>query len=211
VNEYEAFIQNRRLNPPNTKEYLEIHHIIPKFAGGSDDPENLIPLSYPDHVEAHKLYSLCYPSVKANFCFLMMSSQTREARRSFRVAGAYATHIIAKSKKVGFFNSEQQKKNAATSLASSDAREIRRKAGQIGGVIVKQNIAIKPIDKFIFSYQNQEVLCFFNCSIGTEVLNDLKKYQLQTFGEELNMIRVSPLLTGKRSSAYGWTCKKIIE
>jgi len=78
-------------------------------------------------------------------------------------------------------------------------------------VIVKQNIAIKPIDKFIFSYQNQEVLCFFNCSIGTEVLNDLKKYQLQTFGEELNMIRVSPLLTGKRSSAYGWTCKKIIE
>jgi len=133
VNEYEAFIQNRRLNPPNTKEYLEIHHIIPKFAGGSDDPENLIPLSYPDHVEAHKLYSLCYPSVKANFCFLMMSSQTREARRSFRVAGAYATHIIAKSKKVGFFNSEQQKKMPRLHLLAQMLGKLEEKPGKLGG------------------------------------------------------------------------------
>jgi len=32
-----------------------IHHIIPKYMGGSDDPSNLIELSVKDHAEAHKV------------------------------------------------------------------------------------------------------------------------------------------------------------
>jgi hypothetical protein len=33
------------------------HHIIPKHAGGTDDPSNLVELSVDDHAEAHrKLY-----------------------------------------------------------------------------------------------------------------------------------------------------------
>ena len=30
------------------------HHIIPIHAGGTDDPENLIDLSIPGHIKAHK-------------------------------------------------------------------------------------------------------------------------------------------------------------
>ena len=37
--------------------YSEKHHIIPKHAGGTDDPSNLVELSVDDHAEAHrKLY-----------------------------------------------------------------------------------------------------------------------------------------------------------
>ena len=32
-----------------------IHHIIPKHAGGSNDPSNLIELSIKDHSDAHRL------------------------------------------------------------------------------------------------------------------------------------------------------------
>jgi hypothetical protein len=32
-----------------------IHHIVPKHAGGTDDPSNLIELSVEDHAEAHRL------------------------------------------------------------------------------------------------------------------------------------------------------------
>ena len=36
------------------------HHIIPKHAGGTDDPSNLVELSVDDHAEAHKvLYEQC--------------------------------------------------------------------------------------------------------------------------------------------------------
>lgn len=31
-----------------------IHHIVPKHAGGTDDPKNLIKLSIEEHAEAHK-------------------------------------------------------------------------------------------------------------------------------------------------------------
>lgn len=39
--------------------YYHIHHIVPRYMGGTDDPENLIKLSVKDHAEAHKdLYEL---------------------------------------------------------------------------------------------------------------------------------------------------------
>jgi len=33
---------------------LEVHHIIPKAKGGSDDPDNLITLCWPCHMRAHR-------------------------------------------------------------------------------------------------------------------------------------------------------------
>jgi hypothetical protein len=32
-----------------------IHHIVPKYAGGTDEPSNLIELSVEEHAEAHRL------------------------------------------------------------------------------------------------------------------------------------------------------------
>ena len=32
-----------------------LHHILPKYLGGTDDPENLIELTVEEHAEAHRL------------------------------------------------------------------------------------------------------------------------------------------------------------
>jgi hypothetical protein len=34
--------------------YTHKHHIIPRHAGGSDDPSNIVELSIPEHAEAHR-------------------------------------------------------------------------------------------------------------------------------------------------------------
>ena len=35
--------------------YLHKHHIIPRHAGGTDDPANIVELSVEDHAEAHRI------------------------------------------------------------------------------------------------------------------------------------------------------------
>lgn len=55
---YNNLVKNARDNRSfrdNTNEYLELHHIVPKCMGGTDEDDNLIPLSYREHVIAHCL------------------------------------------------------------------------------------------------------------------------------------------------------------
>lgn len=42
--------------------YKEVHHIIPKSFGGSDDPENLVALTAREHFVAHRLLAKMYPN-----------------------------------------------------------------------------------------------------------------------------------------------------
>ena len=37
------------------KQVYHVHHIIPKHAGGTDDPRNLVKLTVEEHAEAHRL------------------------------------------------------------------------------------------------------------------------------------------------------------
>lgn len=52
---YDQFIADRRINQPSETEYVEVHHILPRHVGGSDEPENLIRLRPEDHFFAHLL------------------------------------------------------------------------------------------------------------------------------------------------------------
>jgi len=49
------------------------HHIVPKHAGGTDDPENLIDLSIPGHAEAHRLLFDEYGRWQDDLAWLMLS------------------------------------------------------------------------------------------------------------------------------------------
>jgi hypothetical protein len=59
---------------------MPIHHIIPRCLGGTDDPSNLIELTYDEHVEAHRLLALQYPTHSGiQYAYRMMINQTAEA------------------------------------------------------------------------------------------------------------------------------------
>jgi hypothetical protein len=55
-----------------------IHHIIPKHAGGSNDPSNLIELSIKDHSDAHRLLYEKYGKKEDYIAWKMLSGKSEE-------------------------------------------------------------------------------------------------------------------------------------
>lgn len=51
----------RGLDKKSLNYYVEIHHIIPKCLGGTDDKDNLVALTYREHIICHKILCRLYP------------------------------------------------------------------------------------------------------------------------------------------------------
>lgn len=76
-------------------EYGEVHHIVPKSEGGSDEPDNLVKLTAREHYVAHLLLARIYNDEKMWLAVLLMSS----ARKNYRVnSRMYAKSKIEASK-----------------------------------------------------------------------------------------------------------------
>jgi hypothetical protein len=68
---YNNLIETRKIQ--ESKEYCEIHHIVPRCLGGTDDEDNLIKLTYREHYIAHWLLTKIYPKEpKIYYAFLCM-------------------------------------------------------------------------------------------------------------------------------------------
>lgn len=71
---YYAIIEKRRVI--NTEENSEVHHIIPRSLGGTDDPSNLVRLTYHDHAWCHWLLTKMTSGsdlAKMRYAFNMMN------------------------------------------------------------------------------------------------------------------------------------------
>jgi hypothetical protein len=74
---YLEFIEQHGFKIKPKEGYYEKHHIIPKCMGGSDNPENLIWLSFKDHIRAHIILSESYPD-NYKLAFAVNSFRNRE-------------------------------------------------------------------------------------------------------------------------------------
>lgn len=77
---YEKLIEKRKLNPA-TEGFINKHHIKPRHAGGTDDEDNLVVLTYKEHIFAHKLLYRIYGNYLDMYAYLLMSSKDEEAMR----------------------------------------------------------------------------------------------------------------------------------
>lgn len=83
---YNRIIENRKKHP--AKGYTEIHHIVPRSLGGSDDINNTVALTAREHFVCHyllaKIYEIETPEwYKMNHAFLMMKAASYVQDRYF--------------------------------------------------------------------------------------------------------------------------------
>jgi hypothetical protein len=85
---YNQIIENRKQNPLPKDEYGEVHHVIPKSLGGTDEKENLVRLSAREHFICHYLLTRMFEKNtngwhKMTYAFLMMKCENRYQKRYF--------------------------------------------------------------------------------------------------------------------------------
>jgi hypothetical protein len=79
------------------------HHIIPRHAGGTDDPENLVELTIPDHAEAHRILYEKYNRWQDRVAWLSLSGIMKDQERIYEILknsnpGGYKHTKAAKEK-----------------------------------------------------------------------------------------------------------------
>ena len=201
------------------KEEKQMHHIIPQYVFNKssatdedlafrDSTDNLIELSTEDHILAHELLYEVYGNIQDKGATKLLQGLKNESRHIWKILGAEASHLVQKEKGKNFWDKGFQKEMAKRSMEKPDALETRRAGGKKGGRNKSIDVTIKAHERFVFSFKEKEVLCIQNCQTGGDVLKELKKYEKIT-NQETSIDRATPLLTGDRKLAYGWSCQKI--
>lgn len=72
---YFAFMEKYKNQVIDKDVYTEKHHIIPRHAGGDDSKENIIVLTYRQHVFAHRLLWKAYIKSSDLMAWMLMSKQ----------------------------------------------------------------------------------------------------------------------------------------
>ena len=88
---YFAFVESFKSQEIEDGVYTEVHHILPRYAGGDDSEENLVKVTYPQHVFLHKLWAKLTGDPQAILAYKLMSSLDVERKIEIcRMAGTIA-------------------------------------------------------------------------------------------------------------------------
>lgn len=117
---YTALIEDRKANPPPPGMYTERHHIVPRFEGGSNDPENLIRLTARDHIFAH----LILAKWKGGKHWLAVSYVSANSqRRTIPTAQEIRIAALGREKALKGNNLGSGKRSTETRMRISKARQ----------------------------------------------------------------------------------------
>lgn len=87
---YSAFVEKYKNQEFEKGQYTELHHILPRHAGGDDSKENLIRLTYRQHTFAHRLLWKAFGKSSDLHAWLMMSGQEEDRVVAQRKANGLA-------------------------------------------------------------------------------------------------------------------------
>ena len=107
----------------------QVHRIIPGHAKGKYTPENSVRCTLKDHIRAHQVRWEVFGETGDLSSVNMMTGRVKAGGDTVvPTLGAYATHEICKRNKRGFWDPEQQSKNAL----KGNTPEVRKKKGEGG-------------------------------------------------------------------------------
>lgn len=133
---YESLITRAQHRIDESETFYEVHHIIPKCMGGSDDPSNLVKLTPEEHYVAHQLLAKQYSDnrkllyaaammsvdrhghrvnnkrygwIKRRICEMGVSEEVKEKLRGRKLSPEHARKI--QEAKIGRTISDQGKEN----------------------------------------------------------------------------------------------------
>ena len=106
---YDRIINSAWKRPEPMPANREIHHIIPKSLGGSDDPSNLVALTHREHCVAHKLLTKIYPD-------------SPEMKRAFNFMCRFSSRIYAQKRRDVYHQLLGRYVSSATCSAISESR-----------------------------------------------------------------------------------------
>lgn len=111
---YDQIIIRARSRRP-LSQYCEVHHIIPRSLGGSDDPKNLVELTYREHFLVHWLLTKIHrgKALRSMACAL----QFMRASTGQRIVAAWQ-YEVAKRVTLRVWRKKPKKPNLATRLAA---------------------------------------------------------------------------------------------
>lgn len=119
--------------------YKERHHIIPKHVGGSDDEDNIITLTYRQHILAHLLLYRVYKRYEDLIAYRLMRGLDENRKVSIG-------KLIGQRHKDSGHIYELGRKNVESGfLASIRTKEVSSKGGKIGGAIARDTGQILSI------------------------------------------------------------------
>ena len=209
-NQYFSFIESCRKKQYSEGTTLHMHHIIPQYVFGKnpsikdlafrDSIHNVLSLSLADHIIAHDLLYQIYGNPQDRGAILFLNNYKDESRSIWHVLGACATNNLMRERGLNFWDNNYQREMARRSMNRPDAIQIRKKAGQLGGVRTKTGVAIKKNHKYVFFRENEPVLCIINCDLGSQVLIELNKFH------KTPLQRTSQLLNRTKKTLHGWSC-----
>lgn len=130
---YESLINTRRNRQLDINEYYEVHHIIPRSMGGSNEKENLIHLTAREHYIAHRLLYKIYNNSKMAAAWFFMCNGDIKGRKTYssrhyeRAREAHSKHMKLTMKGAGnnFYGKRHTKE---TKAKISKANKNRKKS-----------------------------------------------------------------------------------
>lgn len=82
---HDAIIERAKNREIIDSEYFEIHHILPKSMGGSDDQSNLVKLSAKEHYVIHHLLYKIHRNSKMALAWHMMTATNDVHERKYTI------------------------------------------------------------------------------------------------------------------------------
>ena len=185
------------------------HHIIPRHAGGTNDPSNLIELTIEEHAEAHRVLYETHGRIEDKWAWLGLSGQIGKDEILKQIAMSQKGKNKPKGhgEKVSAFRktfkySEESKLKMSLTKKGKVLTDEHKKNISLSNIgkkqpnSQKQKVSEKLSKKYLLTTPNNQII---------EITN-LRKFCKENGLDQGNMINVSK---GKLRHHKGWTCKKV--